>query len=81
LNSIREVEFRGVVAGFEESELGSPQVYVIGSVDGSEASFYLLVPREVFEKLVANGVGQYIEGRGVIVSENPLVIEYRGGIR
>ena len=70
------VEFNGVIVGFESpAGFGSPSVFVQGSVDGEQASFYLLVPREKYDELSRLGVGQMISGVARIVSRDPLVLE------
>jgi len=83
LSSHVEVKFSGVIVGFEslseEAESSSPAVFVVGSIDDREASFYLLVPPEVFERYLKMGVGQFIEGRGLLIKADPPVIKYEGG--
>ncbi len=70
------VEFDGVIVGFESPEgFDSPSIFVQGSVDGEQASFYLLVPRKKYDELLRLGVGQIISGVARIVSRDPLVLE------
>ena len=75
----KEVRFKGVIVGFEELiEYSSPALYVQGSIDNIDTSFYLLVPREVFNNYQTQGVGRIIEGRGLLVKRNPFIVKYLG---
>lgn len=73
----REVEFEGVIVGFE----GAPgfedrkAVYVQGSYDHEYTGFYVLVPEKVYERLISMGVGRMISGRGSVVSKEPVIID------
>jgi hypothetical protein len=75
-----EVVFSGVIVGFEDMpEHGGRAVYVQGSVDNSESSFYVILPDDKYEELLQKGVGRMISGRAVIVSREPeLILRYVG---
>ncbi|OYT40904.1 MAG: hypothetical protein B6U89_00755 [Desulfurococcales archaeon ex4484_58] len=73
------VKFEGVVVGFESpSGYSGPALYVQGSIDDRDSSFYLLVSEDIYKEYLVKGVGQLISGRGRIVSEEPLVLEMLG---
>lgn len=76
--SASKVLFEGIIVGFEKLSDGADALYVQGSINGESAFFYLVVPRDKFEEYVNLGVGQMINGEGVIVSRDPLVIKIIG---
>ncbi|RLG84742.1 MAG: hypothetical protein DRO40_00145 [Thermoprotei archaeon] len=73
----KEVEFEGVIVGFE-SPPGfeyRKAVYLQGSYDGESASFYVLIPDDMYERFISMGVGRMINGRGSIISMEPIIID------
>ena len=76
--SVEKVLFEGVIVGFEKLDDGTDALYVQGSINGESASYYLVVPRDKFEEYVNLGVGQMINGEGIIVSRDPLVVKIVG---
>ncbi len=70
----RVLNFSGVIVSAEEED-GTVALYIYGEVGDREGYFYVKISRERAEKILALGIGQRIEGRGVLVSEEPLVVE------
>jgi hypothetical protein len=76
LTSNRIVWFEGVIVGFESPPgYSEPSVFIQGSINGENKSFYLLIPRDKYEEFLMLGVGQIINGRASIVSEDPLILK------
>lgn len=69
----KHVHFSGVVVSFEEGE--DKVLYIQGSINEENTAFYLLVPEEVYRKYAVSGIGKWIEGEGVVVSENPPTVK------
>ncbi len=70
------VYFEGVIVGFESPEgFNEPSLYIQGSINNEDASFYLLVSESDYEEFVRLGVGQMISGKALIVSHEPLVLK------
>lgn len=70
------VYFEGVIVGFESpGSLNEPSLFIQGSIDGEDVSFYLLVPGSVYEEFMRLGVGQMISGKAYVVSRDPLVLK------
>ncbi len=78
LSSEKIVRFNGVVVGFEVLEKYGNVLYVQGSVDDKDSSFYLVVSPELYKEYEVRGVGRMIDGKGVLLSEDPIVIKYLG---
>jgi len=75
------VVFEGVVVGYETPPgFDEPMLLIQGRVGDVEASFYLVVSREVFEKCLVSGIGKLISGRGVLISEKPIVVRVAGDL-
>lgn len=71
----RKVVFEGVVVGFDDlgGNVGEA-VYIQGTLDGRSTSFYILVDKSVLESLKKHGVGRMISGKGLAISEDPIII-------
>ncbi len=73
------VWFEGVIVGFESPPgYSEPSVFIQGSISGEDKSFYLLIPRDKYDEFLRLGVGQMINGKASIVSENPLILKLIG---
>ena len=72
-----EVEFEGVIVGFEEAPGFEHRkaIYLQGSYNGESTGFYVLLPDDLYERLISMGVGRMISGRGSMVSRDPIVID------
>lgn len=70
----REATYSGVVVSFERGDEGELLVYVYGEINGEETYFYVKPKSGEVEGILRLGVGQRIEGKGVVVSENPLIV-------
>lgn len=70
------VYFEGVIVGFESPEgFNEPSLFIQGSINNEDASFYLLVSESDYEEFMRLGVGQMINGKAHIVSREPLVLK------
>ena len=73
----KEVEFEGVIVGFELAPGFEDRkaIYLQGSYNGESTGFYVLVSDDVYERLISMGVGRMISGRGSVISREPIVID------
>lgn len=73
------IVFEGIVIGFENLDNYGEALYVTGRVDGYECFFYLITPKNIFEEYVLKGIGRLISGFGLVISREPLIIQYTNG--
>lgn len=69
-----EVTYSGIVISFEYDDQGELLLYVYGEIDGEEKYFYIKPGSGEAENFLKLGVGQSVKGKGVVVSENPLIV-------
>jgi hypothetical protein len=79
LTTSKIVWFEGVIVGFESPPgYSESSVFIQGSVNGENKSFYLLIPKDKYDEFLRLGVGQMINGKASIISENPLILKLIG---
>lgn len=71
---IRRVSYSGVIVGFEETNEGDLLVYVYGEIEGVENYFYLKLHSEEASRIMKLGIGQRVEGTGIEISRDPLIL-------
>jgi len=71
-----EIVFEGIVIGYEELENIGKVLYLTGRINNTDCFFYLKVSKNMYEEYVLKGIGRLISGRGLIISRNPLIVEY-----
>lgn len=72
--SKHQVTYSGVVISLERDERGEYLVFAYGEVNGKEGYFYIKLKNSELERVLRLGLGQRVEGRGFITSENPLLV-------
>ncbi|MEM1676048.1 MAG: hypothetical protein QXW87_03845 [Desulfurococcaceae archaeon] len=71
-----EIVFEGIVIGYEELENIGKVLYLTGRINNTDCFFYLKVSKNMYDEYVLKGIGRLISGRGLIISRNPLIVEY-----
>jgi len=70
----KSVTYSGVVVSVESVEGFGVLLFIHGELDGVNSEFYLKTSEETFKRVQYLGIGVRVEGVGVIISENPLVV-------
>jgi len=70
----RSVSYSGVVIGVESVEGFGDLLVVQGEVEGVSLEFYLKPGESTLRRIQQLGIGVRVEGTGVVLSEEPLVI-------
>ncbi len=70
----RSVSYSGVVIGVESVEGFGDLLVVQGEVDGVSLEFYLKPDEITLREIQRLGIGVRVEGTGIVLSEEPLVV-------
>lgn len=70
----KSVTFSGIVVSVESVEGFGDLLFVHGELNGVNSEFYLKASEDILKRIRYLGIGVRVEGVGVIISENPLVV-------
>lgn len=70
----KRVVYSGVVVGYESISGYGDLLLVQGEVNGVNVEFYLKPGENTFKRIQQLGIGVRVEGMGIIVSEDPLIL-------
>jgi hypothetical protein len=70
----KRVVYSGVVVGYESISGYGDLLLVQGEVNGVNVEFYLKPGENTLKRIQQLGIGVRVEGMGIIVSEDPLIL-------
>jgi hypothetical protein len=70
----KRVVYSGVVVGYESISGYGDLLLVQGEVNGVNVEFYLKPGGDTLKRIRQLGIGVRVEGVGIIVSEDPLIL-------